>query len=204
MNEFTPLFNFEKQIADFFNAPYAIGVDCCTHGLEMCIQATHEESDSILCPTQTYISVPFMLEKINKKYLFKDVEWDGYYHLTSKVVDAATLWKKDSYIPHTCMCISFHIKKHINIGRGGMILLDDYLLYKKLQKMRYDGRSIYDEILYSDDNITEIGYHYYMTPETAADGIKIFEQKKDLPPKIITYKDYTNITQFSYFKNKYK
>jgi hypothetical protein len=84
-----------------------------------------------------------------------------------------------------------------------MILLDNKVWYERLKKMRYDGRSIYDDVMYIDDNIADIGYHYYMTPETAAEGIKIFQQKKDIPPKILSYKDYSDITQFSYFKNKY-
>lgn len=204
MKEFEPLFNFENRIANFFGSRYGVGVDCCTHGLEMCLHLKYDCTGEILCPSQTYVSVPLMIEKTRYKYSIRDVKWEEYYYLTNNIIDAATMWRHNSYIPGTFMCISFHIKKHINIGRGGMILLDNYNDYKRLQKMRYDGRSIYDGVLYADDDITELGYHYYMTPETAAEGIKIFEQKKDLPPKIVTYKDYTNITQFSYFRNKYK
>lgn len=203
MNDFDSLYNFETQIANFFGAQYGIGVDCCTHGIEMCIRL-NSDTREILCPKQTYISIPFMLEKISANYKFVDSEWSEYYYLTSTVIDSATLWRRNSYINGTLMCISFHIKKHINIGRGGMILLDNYSDYKKLQKMRYDGRSIYDGVMYNDDDISDIGYHYYMTPEVAADGLKIFEQKKDILPKTVTYKDYADITQFSYFKNKYK
>lgn len=199
MNEFNKLLEFEASVAHFFNAPYALATDCCTHGLEMSIKVTNEHQ--ILCPKQTYISVPFMLEKISAIYTFNDVYWSEYYNLTPSVIDAATLWRRNSYIPNTCMCISFHIKKHINIGRGGMILLDNKEWYNRLKKMRYDGRSIYDDILYKDDDIEEIGYHYYMTPETAEIGINIFNTKKDLPPKIVTYKDYSDVTQFKYFKN---
>jgi dTDP-4-amino-4,6-dideoxygalactose transaminase len=201
MSEFNKLLEFEKQIAHFFGAPYALAVDCCTHGLEMCIKLCSEQQ--IICPKQTYISIPFMLEKISSKYIFDDILWQEYYYLTPSIIDAATLWRRNSYIPNTCMGISFHIKKHINIGRGGMILLDNKVWYERLKKMRYDGRSIYDDVMYIDDNIADIGYHYYMTPETAAEGIKIFQQKKDIPPKILSYKDYSDITQFSYFKNKY-
>ena len=31
---------FEKQIAAFFNAPYAIAVDGCTHAIELCLRYT--------------------------------------------------------------------------------------------------------------------------------------------------------------------
>ena len=30
--------DFEKEIASFFGSSYAIAVDCCTHGLELCLR----------------------------------------------------------------------------------------------------------------------------------------------------------------------
>ena len=47
---------FEEQIASFYNAPYGVAVDCCTHGLELCLRYT--EADKIVVPKQTYLSVP--------------------------------------------------------------------------------------------------------------------------------------------------
>jgi dTDP-4-amino-4,6-dideoxygalactose transaminase len=198
-NDFKPLFEFEKAVAEFFDSPFAIATDCCTHALEMCLRLSQHKK--IRCPKQTYISIPFMLEKINVDYTFVDSQWEEYYYLKPDVIDAATFWKKCGYIKHTKMCISFHIKKHINIGKGGMILLDDEVEYKRLQKMRYDGRSIYDQVNYENDDISEIGYHYYMTPETAEIGLKIFDQKKYLTAKSKSYKDYSDVTKCSYFKN---
>lgn len=200
MSQFQPIFEFEKRIADYFSSPYAVAVDCCTHGIEMCLRLNN--STNIICPQKTYISIPLMLEKIGIKYEFKNIKWNGFYHLTPEIIDAATFWKKDSYIKNTKMCLSFHIKKHINIGRGGMILLDNENDYLRLKKMRYDGRSIYDDVLYKDDDITEIGYHYYMTPEIANIGIKIFENKKNQKPNKVSYKNYSDVTKFTFFKNK--
>ena len=48
--------------------------------------------------------------------------------------------KKDSYIPEH-LCLSFSISKHLNIGRGGMILTDDKKVSKVLKKMSHDGRT---------------------------------------------------------------
>ena len=31
----------ENRLAKFFGAPYAIAVDCCTHGLELCLRYTN-------------------------------------------------------------------------------------------------------------------------------------------------------------------
>jgi hypothetical protein len=56
---------------------------------------------------------------------WKDENWTDYYHLTDNTIDAAVLWKKDSYIPGTYMSISFQYQKHLSLGRGGVILTDD-------------------------------------------------------------------------------
>mgnify|MGYP003661763403 CR=1 FL=1 len=29
---------FENKIAEFFGSPYAVAVDCCTHGVELCLR----------------------------------------------------------------------------------------------------------------------------------------------------------------------
>jgi len=47
------------------------------------------------------------------------------YYVTDAVIDAAVLWKKDSYIPGTFMSLSFQYQKHLSLGRGGMILTDN-------------------------------------------------------------------------------
>ena len=36
---------FENAIAKFFGAPYAVAVDCCTHGLELCLRYTKEKKN---------------------------------------------------------------------------------------------------------------------------------------------------------------
>jgi dTDP-4-amino-4,6-dideoxygalactose transaminase len=198
MNDFQPLFDFEKEVAKYFNAPFAVATDCCTHALEMCLYLSPFEK--IQCPKRTYVSVAFMLEKINSDYVFIDKKWKNYYYLTPDVIDAAIFWKKSGYIPKTKMCISFHFKKHINIGKGGMILLDNQNDYEKLKKMRYDGRSIYENVPYEMDDIKEIGYHYYMTPETAKLGLSIFNKKKNMIPKKYSYMDYPDLTKLSFFK----
>ena len=30
--------DFENAIAEFYGAPYAVAVDCCTHGVELCLR----------------------------------------------------------------------------------------------------------------------------------------------------------------------
>lgn len=200
MIPFQKLFEFENKVAEFFGAPYAVATDCNTHALELCFRLN--EYNRISVPNQTYVSVPFMLEKIGLPYFIDDVQWYDYYYMTNDIIDAAVYWKENGYIPGTKMCLSFHFKKHINIGRGGMILLDNKTEYDRLTKMRYDGRSIYDGVLHRDEDITEIGYHYYMPPETAEIGIDIFERKKNMIPENVSYMSYRKLTDFTYFSNE--
>ena len=85
---------FEKKIANFFGSPYAVAVDCCTHGLD-----TKEKI--IKVPYKTYISIPFLANKLSLKLEWKDENWNDYYYISEKIIDAAVLWKKDSYIKNT-------------------------------------------------------------------------------------------------------
>ena len=61
--------DFEELIANYFGAPYAVAVDCCTHALELCFRLT--KPTKALVPGHTYLSVPFMLDKIKFQTLRK-------------------------------------------------------------------------------------------------------------------------------------
>tara|TARA_B100000809_G_scaffold192933_2_gene191838 strand:- start:1213 stop:1812 length:600 start_codon:yes stop_codon:yes gene_type:complete len=187
--------DFEKKIAEYFGAPYAVAVDCCTHALELCFRL---ENDIALVPRQTVISIPFMLEKIKHPWKFVDNKWEEYYKLTPTIIDAATLWRKNCYIPNTKMCLSFHYRKHLNIDRGGMILLDNKSNAELLSRMAYDGRER-NNIPWSEQDITVIGYHYYMTPDKAILGLKKFKGAILKVPKTITYKTYPDLTKKKIF-----
>lgn len=196
---------FEKLIGSYYNAPYAIAVDCCTHALELCLRRNkrfipNEPDYTILdCPNRTYISVPMTYEKLKLEWTFTDREWKDYYYLgNTNIIDAAVYWKPNGYIPGTMMCLSFQYKKHLNVGRGGMILLDNIDEYNILRKMRYDGRD--DDRPWAEQDISTIGYHYYMTPETAQLGIERFHEAIDIMPRQWSSNDYPDLTKMSVFK----
>ena len=196
-DSFDILHVFETRLSEFFGSPYAVLTDCCTHAIELCLRL---EPDSLVIPKQTNVSIPITAIKLNLHFEFHNVEWTEFYQLKPNLYDAATLWRKNSYIPGSRMCISFQHKKHINIGRGGCILLDDLGQYQTLKKMRYDGRNL-DFKHHAKDNIDTIGYHYYMTPESALQGIEIFEKKKNMQPKIWTDQDYVDLSKLDVFKH---
>ena len=159
---------FEKAIAKFYNAPYAIATDSCTHALELCLR--YENIEKVSIPTRTYLSVAFLPSKLNLQWDWDDNEWKDYYFLgNTNIVDAAVFWKEGGYIPGTFMCLSFQFQKHLSLGRGGMILCEEEEDCRKLKKMSYDGRL--PGLPWREQNIDSIGYHYYMTPETAMLGL---------------------------------
>lgn len=199
-NPFEVLDIFERKLADFFHAPYCVLVDSCTHGIELCLRTTWDWSHEMSIPLQTYMSIPMMLAKLNISYAFNNQPWSRYYKLEpTTIYDAATLWERDSYIHGTMMVLSFQHKKHIKIGRGGAILLDDKDICQRLKKLRYDGRNLL--VNHADDDIDEIGYHYYMTPEDAALGIKLFDQHADAPARSWSNNDYRQLNTYKVFNH---
>ena len=96
------------------------------------------------------------------------------------------------------MCVSFQFKKHLSLGRGGVILLDDENAYNSLVKMVYDGRD--SSIGWVDQDISTMGYHYYMTPETAQMGLHKLEECKDTLPRKWDQSDYPYLPTMSVFK----
>lgn len=187
---------FEKKVAEYFGSPFAIAVDSCTHGVELCLRLTG--ADHITVPKRTYLSIPFLADKLWIDRFWKDEEWIDYYYLTSTVIDAAVLWKSNSYIPNTFMSLSFQYQKHLSLGRGGMILCDNPYDAEELKKMSYDGRL--PGIPWRDQNISSIGYHYYMTPETAKLGINKLNEAINTTPRQWVVNDWPDLTEMNIFK----
>jgi len=186
---------FENRIADFFGASHAIAVDCCTHGVELCLR--YKKVKNIQVPKHTYISIPFLANKLNIGLQWKNENWTDYYYLTHNIIDAAVLWKENSYIPKTFMCVSFQFRKHLALGRGGIILTDSKQAALDLKKMTYDGR--HPDIPWREQNIETMGYHYYMTPETAELGLKKLPNAIKNKPKRWTINDWPDISKMKVF-----
>lgn len=194
---FDKITQFEKEVANFFGAPEAVSVDCCTHAIELCLRK--QKIKEITVPKRTYISVPFLAEKLNIKLNWKDENWQDFYYIgDTNIIDAAVLWRKDSYIPGTFMCLSFQYRKHLSLGRGGMILMDSVQDAHDLRKMVYDGRE--RETPWREQDIKEMGYHYYMTPETAERGLELLPSKITEKPKRWKVTDWPDLTEMEIFK----
>ena len=96
------------------------------------------------------------------------------------------------------MCLSFQYKKHLSLGRGGAILLQNKEDYDILKKMSYDGRSPNQP--WMEQNIDMIGYHYYMTPETAKMGLEKLPLAIRNCPKKWNYNNYTDLMIMDVFQ----
>ena len=106
---------FEKLIAEFFDAPYAVATDSCTHAIELSLRYLNITS-RVAIPTRTYISLPFIMQKLNINWDWKNERWENFYKIDgTNIYDAAVLWKRGSYIKDTFMCISFQFQKHLSI-----------------------------------------------------------------------------------------
>ena len=196
---FNVVTEFENEIAKFFNSPFAIAVDSCTHGIELCLRYTNIKKISV--PKNTYLSIPFLANKLNIDLEWRDEDWEDYYALNyenPRIIDSAVLWKEGSYIPGTFMSLSFQYQKHLSLGRGGMILTDNEIAAVELKKMSYDGRL--PNIPWRDQNIESIGYHYYMTPEVAQNGLNKLEDAKMNEPRKWKSTDWPDLTQMNIFK----
>ena len=195
--DFDVIGEFERELSSFFGSPYAVAVDCCTHAIELCLRHMNIQHFSV--PKRTYISVPFLAKKLNISFEWKDENWQDYYYLGgTNIIDAAVLWRSGSYIPGTFMCVSFQYRKHLSLGRGGIILTDNRESANILKKMSYDGRS--PSVPWRQQDINMVGYHYYMTPETAKLGLEKLPMAIDTEPKIWTTNDWPDLTKMEIFK----
>ena len=187
---------FENEIAKWFGSPYAVSVDCCTHGIELCLRRQNVKSISV--PKRTYLSVPFLADKLGIELMWKNENWKDYYQIgNTNIYDAAVLWKEDSYIPGSFMCLSFQFQKHLSLGRGGMILTDNKEAALELKKMSYDGRL--PDVPWREQNITTRGYHYYMAPETAFNGLNKLPEAIKTKPRKWVVTDWPDLTKMDVF-----
>ena len=88
--------------------------------------------------------------------------------------------------------------KLLAIGKGGMILTDDYKMVEWLKRARYEGRS---EVNYKDDSIEMLGWNMYMTPQQAAHGLALMQNYPEHVPDLEENKGYRDLTEFPIFKN---
>jgi len=189
---------FEEEVAHYTGASWAVSTDSCTDALLLCCE--YLKVKKVTIPAQTYLSVPQSIIHAGGTVEFEDIKWKGIYRLRPyPIYDAAKRFTSDMYLPGSYMCLSFHIKKHLKIGKGGMILMDDYDAYKWFKRQRYEGRS---EVKYHDDDIVENGWNAYMTPEQAARGLMLMQNYPQHNEDIPEEPPYRDLREFEMFKDR--
>ena len=139
-NTFDVVWQFEQSIAEYAGSKYAVSVDSCTNALFLCLKYLNYGGE-ITIPGKTYVSVPCTIINAGCQVKFEDREWSGAYQLKpTPIYDGAVRFRKGMYKPKTYHCLSFHIRKHLPIGKGGMILTDDANAVEWFKMARYEGR----------------------------------------------------------------
>jgi dTDP-4-amino-4,6-dideoxygalactose transaminase len=190
---------FEEEIAHYAGAPYAIATDSCTNAIFLSCKHLGVDGHTVTIPKRTYLSVPQSIRQADGILQFEDLDWQGIYQLKPfPIYDAAKRLTSDMYIPGSLMCLSFHFKKHLKIGKGGMILTDDVVALERIKRMRYEGRT--EGISYHEDIIDEEGWNMYMTPEQAARGLILLSNYPEHAEDQIENPPYRDLTEFNLFK----
>ena len=192
---------FEEEVSLYTGAPYAISIDSCTNALFLCCK--YLEVNEVTIPSKTYLSVPMSIINSGGSVIFDKSpstnHWTGIYQLKPyPIYDAAKRFTSNMYIPNTFMCLSFHIKKKLGIGKGGMILTDNKDAAEWFLKARYEGRS---QVYYKEDNIKSIGWNMYMTPQEAAQGLCLLQNYPEHNTDLDELNGYRDLTEFDIFKS---
>lgn len=200
-NPYNAVKEFEKALAKWSNSKYAVAVESGTAAIFLsCVYSKVQE---VTIPKFTYPSVPCSIIHAGGSVKFEDLDWSGVYQLKPyKIYDSALRFKEGMYCGGL-HCLSFHVKKHLPIGRGGMILTNDKKAYEWLKRTRFDGRR---EKGFQFDNYDMLGWNMYMTPEQADRGLMLFstidqkgledlDTKKQCYPDLSQYEVYRTIRQ---------
>ena len=194
---FDKIFEFEKALAKYTGAPYAIMTDCCTHAIEMCMR--YDRVRGLKMTPFTYISIPMTMHKLGIDYVYLDEgvqTWAGEYNFAyTRIWDSARRLEPDMYKHGQMQCVSFGHTKPLQIGHGGAIILDDKQAYDTIIRMRYDGRDL-NISPWQEQKEFRVGYHYKPSIEDAVQGLALLQGLKEhCPiPKEVLYPDLRTIT----------
>lgn len=206
---------FERELAAYCGVRDAIAVNSCTMAILLAVAWWVRFSRDaalidkrVTVPKRTYVGVPMSVIHAGAKPEFADFEWEGAYQLfPSPVWDSARWLTSGLYknldsrtrctSDHALVCVSFHATKTLGIEQGGAILCDDVEAGAWLRRMRFDGRA--EGLAVNDDSIREIGWHCYMNPSTAAQGLMRMRglAKHNVP---LPWDDYPDLSLMEAFK----
>ncbi len=198
-NPFDAVRDFEAALCNYTGAPYAVTVTSCTSALLLaCLWKDIENGIPVEIPRLTYVGVAQSILNANGRVSFRDEDWQGEYELRPYAIwDAARRFTSNMFNSGTMQCVSFHVSKILGISQGGAILHDDPVADKWLRRARFDGRT--EGVHPKDDDFCR-GWHCYMSPDTAAQGLWrlacLPTYNADLPRS-----DYSDLSQSPIFRS---
>jgi len=209
-NPFKIVSDFEETIAEYTGAAFGIAVDSCTSAIFLCCKYYMETIGNksglptvFTIPSKTYVSAAHSIVHAGITVMLDKSEransWSGIYQLSpSNIYDAAKRLTGGMYIPGSFMCLSFHQKKHLPIGKGGMILTDDKKARAWFLRASYHGRDARNKPIQHDD-ITMAGWDMYMKPQDAAVGLALMQNYPDHMPDLTN--NYRDLSTFKLYQN---
>lgn len=215
-NAFSIVDDFEQALCEYTGAPYAVAVNSCTNALFLALKFHYDHKDErpkhkhiyncdITIPSHTYVSVPMQIKHAGYNVNFSDEKWEGCYQLKPlEIWDSARRFTSGMFntrpiimSSYPYVCVSFHWSKILGIQQGGAILHADYQFDEWARRARFDGRT--EGLAPKDDNFKELGYHMYMSPEIAAEGlVRLMHLPKNNPD--LPNDDYPDLSQLEIFK----
>lgn len=212
--------DFERALCAYTGAPYAVTTTSCTLALLLAVawhlrnawkpgqscahgECVNVERTPIEIPKRTYVSVPQSIIHAGGRTTFRDDDWGrwGFYQLKPLPVWDCARWFSGSmwnvFNPGDMVCVSFHWGKTLGIQQGGAILHDNPEADAWLRRARFDGRT--EGVAPKDDVFDMIGFHAYMSPEVAAEGLMRLSllPEKNSP---IPMDDYPDLSALEIFK----
>ena len=191
-NAFEVVKMFERSLAEYCGAPYAVALNSCSAAIKMALRVGTE--DHIILPSKTYRSVYIAARQLGYSVEFSDHDWEGMYRLSpTNVLDAALVLYPNMYIEGTMMCLSFHPQKPLALSSGGgAILHDSPKLDVWFRRQRWDGRQ--EGVAIQEDELID-GDHCYMFPAQAAEALHKLNIYNTRPPAKIPHPDYEDLSK---------
>jgi dTDP-4-amino-4,6-dideoxygalactose transaminase len=231
---------FEEKWCKFTGAKNSIAVTSCTTALHLSLAALGiKAGDEVIVPSFTWIATANVVEYLNAKPVFCDIEIDTY-NINPSLIESLITSKTKAIIPvhlfglsakmkeineiaskHNLLviedaacgfaskyfgkhvgnlgntgCFSFHPRKAITTGEGGMITTNNNKLAEKIRAMRDHGATTTDYQRhigakpYLLPDFPYLGYNYRMTDIQASIGVTqmdradwIYEKRNSLAKK---------------------
>lgn len=171
--EYGKISTFESYLCKYTGSPYAVSVDCCTNALKLCFD--YSKPPYIILPKNTFIGVANSAHQLGIKIYFEDIKWSGLYKISPlDLYDSARRFTSNMYIKNSLMCLSFHYKKTLKIGRGGAILTDNKEIYDWLVLARNNTKDVSKHL--SENVYNFAGYNMLLHPDLALKGTELLKQ----------------------------